>query len=1046
MATTCTSSGIIAKGDAVCVTGWDAGPPARPVVARASRTNLGTSKTVYGVAEDAAGGGTVEVLVAGEVAPDDVTSLGAGDSRIIATDINAATAANQCKLIRVDRPNGSEHIVGTCDETGNLSCQPRASVDTSPLQVFNVRSYGARGDGAADDSDAFDATLAAITTAQGGVIYVPAGRYRLTRTLGPLPPNVVVRGESAGDGGTGNGSVLAFETPGLAIRVWDPGPDPSNSPSRIRIEDLSINCSIIRWAPDLTIAVGDLVMPRRNIGLVFQVTASDGATGAVEPQWPTGLDGSVTADGVTYVVAGATGSAIETWRPNMPMTPGRLVRPTAPNGCVYLCIAANYNDESDAGQLIPTTGPAEPAWLTELGDVIADDGDVTWRAYNPEWKAGILVAPGDPVPQLMEVDTATGRHLYVCTAGGTTTAAPIGGWPPGAGAAAAEDGGTVEWLEIGRVADGERVAMWHADWAVTDAAPQTLVFPTRANGRFYKCVDGGTTDADPSNEPLWPLEGTVVDGDCTWEVAGDTLTALRIDLGAFFVLQRLQFPGWPLCIFVDGANATEVANVSFDGEDEGRGVPFPCDASIGLLAGSTAYPDTTNQLAVHDCAFNSAETGVWSHSGVNHHYFDNYFQQGAFSRFARVGGGGVVTSCVFETSSSQDALPGAHSFIWIDGIALALTLRGNFMLAPGVPAVVIQQSVDALTLTGNRWDAGSPTTPQLAGITYVGGSFLSTGNSYFAGAPRFDKVPVGTALVAEPDTVGETLQLFGLNSVNPDASLHLGHGAAQKRPAFAIFQERYRLFEQSVPTDTVPFKQILRHHTPLGGSQEPGTIILLESVGLEADQADVPPVCAFRIARDSVVSATCKVVARSDANDLGVWSVRRTFSRTGGGALTGLGMAQTIEWQDTPGDFAGIAVPTLVVLDDDISIGVELAPLALDVTQWQVELTLRLVSTQPTVASFGIGDSVILDGDLTISGANLFSYGIDQTEVIVTGDGAKVIGESDILGGGGSVDEDGSQIVVPAALLPGVTIGTSFVRVRVNGQTVPASAHGVAGP
>ena len=66
--------------------------------------------------------------------------------------------------------------------------------------------------------------------------------------------------------------------------------------------------------------------------------------------------------------------------------------------------------------------------------------------------------------------------------------------------------------------------------------------------------------------------------------------------------------------------------------------------------------------------------------------------------------------------------------------------------------------------------------------------------------------------------------------------------------------------------------------------------------------------------------------------------------------------------------------------------------------------------------------------------------------MIVTGDGAKVIGESDILGGGGSVDEDGSQIVVPAALLPGVTIGTSFVRVRVNGQTVPASAHGVAGP
>ena len=42
------------------------------------------------------------------------------------------------------------------------------------------------------------------------------------------------------------------------------------------------------------------------------------------------------------------------------MTQNRLVRPLTPTGFYYVCIAANYTDASDEGQLIPTTGDMEP--------------------------------------------------------------------------------------------------------------------------------------------------------------------------------------------------------------------------------------------------------------------------------------------------------------------------------------------------------------------------------------------------------------------------------------------------------------------------------------------------------------------------------------------------------------------------------------------------------------------------------------------------------------------------------------------------------------
>ena len=191
MSTSCTVDdlGNIEAGDAVCLVGWDTTPnPHRPKVGRATRATLATSKTVFGVARAPANHGSgVDVFVAGEVVSTETdTGLpaggGAGTSRIIVTDITqsdpdpAVAAALQCRLIRIDRPDGSEFVVGTCDEDGNLAVQPRASRDTSNLHVFNVRSYGALGDGATDDWAAITNAMSAIAPG-GGRLFFPPGTY-----------------------------------------------------------------------------------------------------------------------------------------------------------------------------------------------------------------------------------------------------------------------------------------------------------------------------------------------------------------------------------------------------------------------------------------------------------------------------------------------------------------------------------------------------------------------------------------------------------------------------------------------------------------------------------------------------------------------------------------------------------------------------------------------------------------------------------------------------------------------------------------------------
>jgi hypothetical protein len=71
-------------------------------------------------------------------------------------------------------------------------------------------------------------------------------------------------------------------------------------------------------------------------------------------------------------------------------------------------------------------------------------------------------------------------------------------------------------------------------------------------------------------------------------------------------------------------------------------------------------------------------------------------------------------------------------------------------------------------------------------------------------------------------------------------------------------------------------------------------------------------------------------------------------------------------------------------------------------------------------------------GDLTIDGTGFLSVEPDITTVIITGDGAVTLTAADIIAGTGSVSA--TEIVIPAALVPGISDTTTSVQIQANQQ------------
>lgn len=60
---------------------------------------------------------------------------------------------------------------------------------------FSAADFGAKGDGVADDTAAISKALAAVGS-DGGVVHLPAGKYRITGSLS-VPQGTTLLGEGA---------------------------------------------------------------------------------------------------------------------------------------------------------------------------------------------------------------------------------------------------------------------------------------------------------------------------------------------------------------------------------------------------------------------------------------------------------------------------------------------------------------------------------------------------------------------------------------------------------------------------------------------------------------------------------------------------------------------------------------------------------------------------------------------------------------------------------------------------------------------------------
>lgn len=127
------------------------------------------------------------------------------------------------------------------------------------MSVFNVRDFGAVGDGKMDDAPAFAAAIAAMPTPYGFTIYIPSGTYRLDSDW------VIDRGVYV-TGAYRMGSVLAFAA-GKSMRLNSQGVRTANPPSTVK--RLYIRCeklSVGDWQPNHPYSSGDLVYGTLSYG------------------------------------------------------------------------------------------------------------------------------------------------------------------------------------------------------------------------------------------------------------------------------------------------------------------------------------------------------------------------------------------------------------------------------------------------------------------------------------------------------------------------------------------------------------------------------------------------------------------------------------------------------------------------------------------------------------------------------------------------------------------------------------------------------------
>jgi hypothetical protein len=109
------------------------------------------------------------------------------------------------------------------------------AADASP-RVFNVRSYGAVGDGVADDAAAIQAAVSAAGISGGGGVYFPKGVYGIKTRIDLNYDNIALRGSTYGEV-----TIRDTHATGLGFIIRSAGDTNASARSNLSIENLILD-------------------------------------------------------------------------------------------------------------------------------------------------------------------------------------------------------------------------------------------------------------------------------------------------------------------------------------------------------------------------------------------------------------------------------------------------------------------------------------------------------------------------------------------------------------------------------------------------------------------------------------------------------------------------------------------------------------------------------------------------------------------------------------------------------------------------------------
>ena len=122
--------------------------------------------------------------------------------------------------------------------------------DVWPEKIFNVKEFGAKGDGVANDTAAIRAALAAAGLNGGGIVFLPWGTYRLTNYF-VIPERTILHGEGR------DSTVLLWPVDEPKTRA-EISPCAAFGVSRYAVEDLTM---IVRKVDTLFMDLSDRNVP-----------------------------------------------------------------------------------------------------------------------------------------------------------------------------------------------------------------------------------------------------------------------------------------------------------------------------------------------------------------------------------------------------------------------------------------------------------------------------------------------------------------------------------------------------------------------------------------------------------------------------------------------------------------------------------------------------------------------------------------------------------------------------------------------------------------